>query len=406
MKTNKILAIAMAALAFVGCKGPNNNNDPEVKVNAITLNEDVLQIKKGETAELIATVDPKDADVQVTWQSSDASVATVLDGIVTAVEVGTAYIVATADTKTARCKVTVFEEGQTVVTLDKVTAKIAVGETVTLTASVTPAEKASELTWKSSNEAVATVANGVVTGVAAGEAKITAAVGEISAEATITVTGGDNPGTEEINHPSLKGSNYFIFQLGGKAAEQIADKIVVDFREDGTSKFFWIWPDSGDSYKAGETSGKNFYGESEGWVSLTVGSIGWSGFGYNCSDLNELNKMAEIMDAPEDYYLHIGMKSTDNASHLLYMDGTSGSGKACIGPTSYTDAGITYQPVGDFKRDGSWGEIEINMKTLTDQGLVYGSNNTKALNVFGFLSGGSTGVMLQYDACFIYKKAQ
>ena len=403
MKTNKILAIAMAALAFVGCKGPNNNNDPEVKVNAITLNEDVLQIKKGETAELIATVDPKDADVQVTWQSSDASVATVLDGIVTAVEVGTAYIVATADTKTARCKVTVFEEGQTVVTLDKVTAKIAVGETVTLTASVTPAEKASELTWKSSNEAVATVANGVVTGVAAGEAKITAAVGEISAEATITVTGGDNPGTEEINHPSLKGSDYFVFQLGGKAADQIASKIVADFRPNDDTKNLWVWDKT---YNAGETSGKNFYGEAEGWVSLTVASVGWSGFAYNCADLAELDKLAVIMDEPEAYTLHIGMKSTDNASHLLFLDGTSGSGKACIGAAAFVDNGQSYAPLANFTRDGSWGEIEISMKDLTDQGLVYGSNNGKGLNVLGFLSGAVTGTILQYDAVFIYKKAQ
>lgn len=397
MKANKFFALALAALAIVGCNKP----EQQVTVNSVTLDNEVLQIKKGETAQLTATVDPAGA-ATVTWQSSDAAVATVADGLVTAVEVGTAYIVATADTKTARCKVTVFEEGQTVVTLDKVTAKIAVGETVTLTASVTPAEKASELTWKSSNEAVATVAGGVVTGVAAGEAKITAAVGEITAEATITVTS-NGGGEEEINHPSLKGSDYFVFQLGGKAAEQIADKIVADFRPNDDTKNLWVWENT---YAAGETSGKNFYGEAEGWVSLTVTSVGWSGFAYNCADLAELNKLAAIMDAPEDYTLHLGMKSTDNASHLLFLDGTSGSGKVCIGPTAFVDNGTSFDPVANFTRDGSWGEVEISMKTLTDKGLVYGSNNTAGLNVLGFLSGSVTGTILQYDAVFIYKKAQ
>lgn len=397
MKANKFFAIALAALAFAGCKTPQ---EPEVTVNSVTLNTEVLQIKKGETAELKATVDPAGA-ADVKWQSSNEAVATVLDGIVTGVEVGEAYIVATADTKTARCKVTVFEEGQTVVTLDKVTAKIAVGETITLTASVTPESKASELTWKSSNEAVATVAGGVVTGVAAGEAKIIAAVGEVSAEATITVTGGDNPGGEEINHPSLKGSEYFVYQLGGKAADQIADKIVADFRPNDDTKNLWIWDGT---YAAGETSGKNFYGEAEGWVSLTVTSVGWSGFAYNCADLAELDKLAVIMDEPDKYYLHLGMKSTDNASHLLFLDGTSGSGKVCIGATAFVDNGISYEPAGDFKRDGTWGEIEISMKTLIDQGLVFGNNNEKGLNVLGFLSGPTTGTSLQYDAVFIYKK--
>lgn len=402
MKTNKFLAIALAALTFVGCKPTDPEKDPttDVTVNSVKLDKEVLQIKKGETAELTATVDPAGA-ATVKWQSSNEAVATVLDGIVTAVEVGDAYIVATADTKTARCKVTVFEEGQTVVTLDKVTAKIAVGETVTLTASVTPEDKASELTWKSSNESVATVANGVVTGVAAGEAKITAAVGEISAEATITVTGGATPGGDEINHPSLKGSEYFVFQLGGKAAEQIADKIVADFRPDNDKKNLWVWDNT---YAAGETSGKNFYGEAEGWVSLTVTTVGWSGCAYACDDIEALNKLAAIMDAPEEYYLHLAMKSTDNNTHLLFLDGTSGSGKVCIGSTAFVDGGTTYQPLANFTRDGSWGEIEVSMKTLIDQGLVYGNNNPKGLNVFGFLSGGTTGAILQFDAAFIYKK--
>ena len=400
MKANKFLAIALAALAFVGCKPSDPKNDPttDATVKSVKLDKEVLQIKKGETAELTATVDPAGAAVK--WQSSNEAVATVQNGVVTAVEVGEAYIVATADTKTARCKVTVYEEGQTAVTLAPVVAKIAVGETITLTASVAPEDKASELTWKSNNESVATVANGVVTGVAAGEAKIIAAVGEVSAEATITVTGGDTP-SEEINHPSLKGSEYFVFQLGGKAAEQIADKIVADFRPDGDKKNLWVWENT---YNAGETQGKNFYGEAEGWVSLTVNNIGWSGCAYACDDLEALNKLAAVMDAPEDYYLHLVMKSTDNSTHLLFLDGTSGSGKVCIGSTAFVDNGTTYQPMADFTRDGSWGEIEISMKTLIDQGLVYGNNNPKGLNVFGFLSGGTTGTILQFDAAFIYKK--
>lgn len=399
MKTNKLLVFALAALTFIGCNP--KQEEEKVTVKSVTLSADVLQIKKGETAELKATVDPADA-AAVKWQSSNEAIATVVDGLVTAVEVGEAYIVATADTKTARCKVTVYEEGQTVVTLDKVTAKIKVGETVTLNASVTPAEKASELVWKSSNEAVATVADGVVTGVAAGEAKITASVGEISAEATITVTGDGGGGGDEINHPSLKGSDYYVIQLGGKAAEQIADKIVADFRPNDDTKNLWVWENT---YAAGETSGKNFYGEAEGWVSLTVTSVGWSGFAYNCADLAELNKLAAIMDDPEAYTLHLGMKSTDTKSHLLFLNGTSGAGKACIGATAFEDSGVSYQPIADFTRDGSWGEIEINMKTLIDQGLVYGSNNTAGVNVLGFLSGSVTGTMLQFDAVFIYKKA-
>lgn len=396
----KIIAIAFATLALVACKTENPS------VTNVTLDHDALNIQVGETAELHATIEPAGVNAAITWESSNPAIATVVDGIVTGIAAGPAYIIATADGHSARCRVTVFEEGQTVISLNKLAIELEKDSTYQLIATVEPAEKASELRWTSDNTLVATVSEtGLITAVAAGHAKITASIGDVNAECQVTVKNSGSQGGEKINHPSLEGTEYYVFQIGGKAGEQIADRIVVDFREDKAQKNFYIWPDTGDSYIAGETSGKNFYGEAEGWVSLTVGSIGWSGFGYNCADFNELNKLAKIMETPSDYYLHIAMKSIDNASHLLFMDGTTGSAHVCIGATAFVDNGTTYQPMANFTRNGEWGEIEICMSDLFSQGLVFGNNNTKALNVFGFLSGGQTGVMLQFDAAFIYKKA-
>lgn len=399
MKANKIFAIAMAALTFVACEKKNET----ATVTGLSLDKDAVNVKVGETATLKATIEPQGVEATITWETSSAAVATVTDGVVTGVAVGQAYIIATAEGQSARCRVTVYEEGQTVVSLDKLAAELKVGETLQLNATVTPEDKAADLKWESKNAAVATVANGLVTAVAAGTAEIRAYVGDIEATCQITVKSeGGEQGTT-INHVSLQGTDYFVFQLGGVAAEQIADKIVADFRPDSDKKNLWVWEGT---YIAGETQGKNFYGESEGWVSLQVTSVGWSGAAYACDDLEELNKLSQIMAAPQDYYLHIGMKSTDNASHLAFLDGTTGSGKVCIGSAAFVDGGTSYQPKCDFTRNGDWGEIEICMKDLTDAGLVYGNNNTKGLNVFGFLSGGQTGTMLQFDAAFIYKKAQ
>ena len=77
-------------------------------VTSITLDKTSASLKVKETVTLIATVGPNDAtDKTVTWTSSDTSIATVKDGVVTAVKVGTATITAKAGSKTATCTVTV-----------------------------------------------------------------------------------------------------------------------------------------------------------------------------------------------------------------------------------------------------------------------------------------------------------
>ena len=69
----------------------------------------------GATVTLVATVSPDNAtNKTVTWESSNTEVATVVDGVVTAVANGKATITAKAGEKTATCEVTVaIEEPET-----------------------------------------------------------------------------------------------------------------------------------------------------------------------------------------------------------------------------------------------------------------------------------------------------
>lgn len=80
----------------------------EVAVKSVTLNKTELSLEIGDEETLTATVAPEDAtDKTVTWSSSNAEVAKVEGGKVTAVKEGSAVITALAGGQSAYCTVTV-----------------------------------------------------------------------------------------------------------------------------------------------------------------------------------------------------------------------------------------------------------------------------------------------------------
>ena len=121
--------------------------------------------------------------------------ATVSNGVVTAVANGTATITATTadgSNKTATCAVTVnIPVKATGVTLNQTSLTLtSAGQTATLQATVSPSNASNKnVTWSSSNPSVASVSNGVVTAVANGTATITVTTADGSNKtATCAVT--------------------------------------------------------------------------------------------------------------------------------------------------------------------------------------------------------------------------
>ena len=280
------------------------------------------------------------------------------------------------------------------VTLDESSLSVAIKDTVQLTATILPAEATGTVIWTSSNSAVATVDNGKVIGVSLGKANIVATVGAFSASCEVTVT------KEVVDfQSSLTGTEYYIISLDGVTATKLGTKIKADLRPDDAIKFLYIWENT---FTAGTPSGPNCFGEVENWVSLFVGTIGWSGAGFNVKDAAALDKLAAITANPDKYYLHIGIKSKSAATFVIGLDGQSNV-KFAVGPTSFNDNGTIILPLADFPRDGEWQKIEIPMSTLKTKGLLYSTGMTDK-NVLSFLAGGVTGTEINLDGVFIYKK--
>ena len=166
-------------------------------VQSVGLNKTELALEVGKTGTLEAKVEPSDAtNKNVTWSRSNPEVATVDNGVVTAVSAGEAIITVTTEdgAKTATCKVTV-NAPQTVpvtgVTLDKTSLDLKTGDNTTLTATVNPESATNkDVTWISDKPEIAAVEGGTVTAKAAGTAiiAVTTIDGGKIATCKVTVT--------------------------------------------------------------------------------------------------------------------------------------------------------------------------------------------------------------------------
>ena len=187
----RYLYLALSVLLSFSCQ---EEIPQPVAVQAIYLNATSMELTEGESATLVATISPNDAENKtVIWSSSNLSIASVSNGKVTALKAGKATITVKTDDgdKTATCEVTVNAKVYPVtgVTIDKTSATLTEGDEVTLTATVNPDNATNKnVTWSSSDNTVASVSNGKVTALKAGKTTITVKTDDGDMTATCEVT--------------------------------------------------------------------------------------------------------------------------------------------------------------------------------------------------------------------------
>lgn len=164
----------------------NENN----AVLNVVMSKTTATVHKGDSITLTAAVGPEfivGDDDGVTWHTSDPTVATVENGVVTALKEGTATITARSvkdSNKSATCVITVDAEN-TVTIMSSTTVKLELNGTSQITATV----RDGNVTYESDDDDIATVSsNGLITAHAVGSATITVtSVVSPLQSATITV---------------------------------------------------------------------------------------------------------------------------------------------------------------------------------------------------------------------------
>ena len=169
----------------------------KVPVTGLSLNQTSKTLNVGESVQLTPVFTPANATNQkVYWSMDTDTVATIENGLVTAIHEGTVVVTCISDDGdfTATCTITVQEGQQPVtgVSLNKKTLQISKGGNYTLAATVLPANATNKaVTWTSSNTSVATISNdGKIAAKTAGVSSISCETkdGHFKAECYIVVT--------------------------------------------------------------------------------------------------------------------------------------------------------------------------------------------------------------------------
>lgn len=195
------VAILLAALTTAcsgsgGHDGPTDPPDTNTTVGTVLVTPPSQTIVQGSTttftAQARSAAGVTIAGKSFTWTSSNSVVATVANGVVTAVSAGAALVTATVDGVSGNASVTVTALPVTRLTITPTSLNLIVGQTNPLT--VTTYNGNTVLTgrvvaYSSNNSTVASVStSGVVTAINAGTARITATSEGISAQVDLTVT--------------------------------------------------------------------------------------------------------------------------------------------------------------------------------------------------------------------------
>lgn len=220
---NGLVSAKSAGTATITCRAADGSGkyatckvtveSATIYVTSITLNKTSASLYVGETTQLNATVSPSSAtNKSASWTSDDTSVATVSStGLVTAKSAGTATIICKAKDgsgKQATCNISVKENVKpTSITLSASKASLIEGETLQLTATVSPSDAVDKtVTWMSDNTNVATVDNnGLITAKSSGTANIIATTSNnLAAVCAITVN------EEIIGEPTIWSGFYRV----------------------------------------------------------------------------------------------------------------------------------------------------------------------------------------------------
>ncbi len=302
-----LLMLFVALFATVGC-GDHEPKNVVIEVVNISLDKDEISLTVGQKVTLQAKISPDNAtDKQIKWESSNTSVATIDNGVIEALAPGTTEIVALCGNVSAKCKVQVNSQYIAVekVTLDNEEVSLTVGETKSLKVSILPEDATdNHIEWESSNPTVAKVADGVVTALSKGTAKITATIGDLSATCTVFVD---------------KYQYVFGYVYSEDLLKFLTPTITVTL--EGTAPVKYTIEDGNHS----STEDRINYGDLSIVMATDSASVWWIGQSFSAEQKGDIQITYERKDVDYSLYDDVDISSLYNLMSKPFVDQSRGS---------------------------------------------------------------------------------
>ena len=230
--------------------------------------------------------------------------------------------------------------------------------------------------WSSSNPMVASVRNGIITPLSAGETVITCSYGEQKRILYVTVNEGPwvNPRLELLN-----GSDYYIFQMDATTFEELdqAGKVTSDMRSNGefegevlvpedATRVNYYWNPAAEIAEAPQ-SGVNSFGLPESWFSVAAASPTPDGcWGNICGGLGIASatdtEIGKLQNLTPDHVLVVVLKGSYTPAKSLQISMTPPAGGDNVTLFWFTN------PTGEYD-DGDWEVFTITYPDLVALGI-------------------------------------
>ena len=347
-----------------------------VPLTGLLFEESEIELEKGKTQHISLSLTPYDTTEydEIIWKSSDSNIVNVTqDGMITAVNAGSASITATSGTYEASCTVVVVIPIESVSIIDSV-KELKKNQQATLHASVLPENTTADLTlkWESSdNDIIFVDSNGNITALKAGTATITVTTSNnIQDSIKITVTNKEwKTGWQTIN-----GQTYYYNENGEMQTGWLTynDQLYY-FQSNGQMKTGWL-----------KLSNKWYYFNSDGSAAIGKKKIGNQWYLFNNNGIMTVGwrKYENIWYyANSSGYLQHGWLSLNNSWYYLNSDYEMQTGWITLSGKKYYLNSSGVMQKGWLKSNNKW-------YYLTNSGSIYSGWLTQGSKKYYFYSNG------------------